>query len=76
MPQKFVHSYTVDITIATCIDSVYAQMMFQFIQCSYYTWLMHGGLILRGNTLNMYPHAQVYTCVHVSLSMSVFNSKD
>ena len=76
MPQKFVHSYTVDITIATCIDSVDAQIMFKFIQCSYYVWLVHEGLILRGNTLNMYVHAQVYICVHVSLSMPVFNSKD
>ena len=37
MPQKFVLSYAVDITIATCIDSVYAQMMFQCVQC-----IMHG----------------------------------
>ena len=42
----------------------------------YYAWLVHGGLILRGNTLNMYAHAQVYICVHVSLCTPVLNGWD
>ena len=72
MPKKFVRSYTVDITIATCIDSVYAQMMFQCVQCTMMAsaWRVN----FEGKYTQYVCTCTSIHCVHVSLSMSVFNS--